>query len=194
MKYVSIDIETTSLDPTCNVILEVGLVFEDMLAKRPIEELPKYRILLPREQYTVTPFIMKLHRELFEELDGLKLDGAPWKQSGSLYTCYPNTLGDVINKIVYIDERFYQPGDSIIAAGKNVGAFDIPFIKRLAPGIKFKHRTLDPMMLYLRPEDEVPPDLKTCAGRAGIELTKHHSAVGDALDVVRLIRRYYEAR
>ena len=42
MKYISIDIETTGLDPENCQILSIGAVIEDTLNQLPFEELPTF--------------------------------------------------------------------------------------------------------------------------------------------------------
>jgi hypothetical protein len=50
------------------------------------------------------------------------------------------------------------------------------------------HRTLDPAILFWRPKDEKLPDSKTYYERAELNGNVAHTAVKDALAVVRLIR------
>ena len=52
MKYVSIDIETTGLDPeTCQTI-QIGAGIEDTNNPLPIEDLPRFKCLVEHPQYT----------------------------------------------------------------------------------------------------------------------------------------------
>jgi hypothetical protein len=78
----------------------------------------------------------------------------------------------------------------IVAAGKNFASFDLQFLKRLWPGEcgMFHYRSLDPMMLFVRPDDEEPPNTEECLKRAGLPSTVTHDAVDDARNVVALIR------
>jgi hypothetical protein len=78
------------------------------------------------------------------------------------------------------------------AAGKNFASFDARFLA-LLPGfadlIKFRHRVIDPAILFWRPlEDERLPDSKACSERAGDDGNVAHTAVQDALAVVRQVR------
>ena len=80
----------------------------------------------------------------------------------------------------------------LLAAGKNFASFDLQFLNQL-PGfrkfIRFKHRFLDPAMLWWDPDlDDGPPDTKTCMERAGLAGEVAHTAIEDALVVVKLIR------
>lgn len=49
MKYVSIDIETTGIDNENTQTLSIGLVVEDTVDIKPIEELPKLEIAILKE-------------------------------------------------------------------------------------------------------------------------------------------------
>ena len=53
MPYVSIDIETTGLDPDTCQILEIGAVWDDWT--KPIDQLPTYRRLVVHSEYRGTP-------------------------------------------------------------------------------------------------------------------------------------------
>jgi len=87
------------------------------------------------------------------------------------------------------------PITTLTVAGKNVSGFDIPFIKTL-PNInevfKFHQRTIDPAILYMDWEnDEVLPNLQNCMGRAGVEGEVTHSAIQDAIDIIKVLRTTY---
>ena len=53
MPYVSIDIETTGLDPESCQMLEIGAVWDDWT--KPIDELPSYRRLVVHKEIAATP-------------------------------------------------------------------------------------------------------------------------------------------
>ena len=58
MKYVSIDIETTGLDPETCQILQVGAVIEDTQNLLPLEELPKFNCIVEHPAYTGSPYAL----------------------------------------------------------------------------------------------------------------------------------------
>lgn len=185
MRYISIDVETTGLDPIKNQLLEVGAVLEDTMVDCPIDELSTFRALIPHDSYFINSYCMRLHVELFKELDDAaeKLGSSNlWCVNDSLYYCKPEMLEDCF-------QAWLASDDKITAAGKNFYGFDHKFITPWLPNIKFRHRALDPVMYYIRKEDEEPPNLATCCQRAGIELKNHHTAVGDAKTVIELIRK-----
>jgi DNA polymerase III epsilon subunit-like protein len=76
-------------------------------------------------------------------------------------------------------------------AGKNFASFDLLFLRQdnsFDYYIKYRHRFLDPAILYWRPGDDTLPDTETCMKRAGIEGKVAHDAIEDAIVVVKLIR------
>lgn len=80
----------------------------------------------------------------------------------------------------------------LILGGKNVGSFDINFLRRI-PGwfenISTSSRFVDPVMLYFDVTDDQLPDLKTCKERAGIEGDVAHYGLEDAMDCLLLVRK-----
>ena len=93
----------------------------------------------------------------------------------------------------------------ITAAGKNAGTFDLPFLAAQGclspdadtisldgppePPVIFRRRILDPCTLYTLPDDTEPPGLADCLKRAGLPEMVMHTAIEDAVQVVRLLRR-----
>jgi hypothetical protein len=79
----------------------------------------------------------------------------------------------------------------INAAGKNFGAFDLPYLQEktdLNKFVKIRHRILDVGPLYMQIGDEAVPGLSTCLKRIGLEGTIAHTAVEDSIDVIKLVR------
>lgn len=64
MPYVSIDIETTGLDPDTCQILEFGAIIDDW--KTPINKLPVFRRVLLYEKVSGSPFAMALNASLLK--------------------------------------------------------------------------------------------------------------------------------
>ena len=178
MLYVSIDIETLGLNPeTCDVI-EFGAIVDDM--KSPISELPRYHVYLtkPKDLYCGEPFAMSMHPKILRRI----ADRTPG------YNYIPHDmLGSNFSEWL---EQYPVP-DKLTVAGKNFMSFDMRFLRRLPyfeTWVKISHRHIDPCMLYALPDDIELPNTKTCLERAGINKEVEHTAVEDALDVVRLIR------
>jgi hypothetical protein len=68
MKYISIDVETTGLDPEFNQILSIGAVIEDTLNPLPFEELPKFHAVIRRESVYGSIFALNLNKDLIQAM------------------------------------------------------------------------------------------------------------------------------
>lgn len=184
MKYVSIDIETLGLNPhTCDVI-EFGAVIDDF--KTPIEKLPTFHCYLtkPGNIYKGEVYAMYMHSKtgIFERIA---------KREEGFYYIPDDLLDGLFADWLYCEEEAFKEDEKIVVAGKNFSAFDLPFLKMLGFGTKTRlhHRTLDPGSMWFDPlTDETPPGLEECLKRAGIEKTVEHTAVEDAIDVIKCIR------
>lgn len=178
--YVSIDIETTGLDPETCQVLSIGAVIDDW--KSPIKELPTFHCYINHGTFTGEPFALSMHSKIFraiaEDIDDPCIR-------------YPDAITDEFDQWLYCN-RIYTDKKRIVVAGKNFGVFDYQFLKRLPnwkSHIHMKHRFIDPGNLYFDPIiDDEPPNTETCMARAGILDKVTHTALEDALMVVRLIR------
>lgn len=182
--YVSIDIETTGLNPDECQTIELAAVI-DFDGKTPIEELPQFNSYIVYDIYKGEPYALQMNAKIFKEIAGLNEEEQLKGDEGHVIDEFWRFLEDNLPE----GEKRYTP------AGKNYASFDKGFLVKLS-GFKelvspmLAHRTLDPGNLYWRPEVDgfVLPDTKKCLERAGLEPTDSHRALGDAIDVVRLIR------
>jgi hypothetical protein len=79
--------------------------------------------------------------------------------------------------------------EKINVAGKNFWGYDRIFLQHNHFIGCFKHRTIDPAILYVDwATDTELPSLSECKKRAGLEPTVAHDALLDAWDVIQLIR------
>ena len=215
MKYISLDIETTGLDPKKNQIVEVGAVLDEIGGTTPIEELPKFRAVLLHDEMVMGDYCAYLHRLLWKEMEivrykyskilnekHFKVEVLEGGTGFDTYYCLPakfeyvfhRWLNDMLDLEIeyYLDtgRPFHDDIIKINVAGKNPGTFDIPFLEAL-PGwqgfVKFRRRVLDPASHCILPDDEHIPDLQECLKRCGFGTVKH-TAVDDAIDIVRVIR------
>ena len=175
MPYVSIDLETTGLNPDCCQILEVGAVYDDW--SKPLKELPVFHRYVVHHAYRGQPYALAMNADILRRLSGVT--------SGEDF-CRPEDIGDQFE--FWLASCGWDTKKPITPAGKNFSSFDLPFLKMVGfPTLK--HRSIDPAMMYWLPlEDEKLPDMKTCMERAGIVGAVAHTAVEDALVVVQLIR------
>jgi oligoribonuclease (3'-5' exoribonuclease) len=68
MKYVSIDIETTGIDNENTQTLSIGLVVEDTVDVKPLEELPQLEIAIVRERIEGEIFAINMNRQLIADI------------------------------------------------------------------------------------------------------------------------------
>lgn len=73
MKYVSIDIETTGIDNENTQTLSIGLVVEDTVDIKPIEELQTLEIAILRERIEGEIFAINMNRQLIADILEYKL-------------------------------------------------------------------------------------------------------------------------
>lgn len=159
MKYISIDVETTGLDPEFNQILSIGAVIEDTLNPIPFEELPKFHAVIKRESVYGSIFALNLNKDLIqamkdysearneelkqevEESFGAKFYNEDEVVEALFQFCFRNNLVESnhdINKTVKIvDGKTYpaltsnMPRVYLNCAGKNFAGFDKKFLEKL---------------------------------------------------------------
>ncbi len=190
MKYISIDIETSGLDPDNCQIIEFGAVIDDM--ETPLEKCPTFRYRVKANHYRGEPYALAMHKEFFEEIG---------KVDGYAYTGPNDLVGGECGLPSYfarwLQSHGVRPKD-FTAAGKNFAEFDAQFIRKLPAfhnweSFKWRHAILDPGPLYVLSTDVKVPDMAECVERAGgLDLYdipgKPHSAVYDATVVCALLR------
>lgn len=176
-EFVSIDIETTGLEPSRHGILQVGAVL-----CRPHEPKQTWPTFCCYPQMTDSvewsDYCVEMHRELVAKRAASRVRMEPACDVADRFRTWL-VCGDI-------------PPKGFVAAGKNFSGFDARFLAYL-PGwselIRPKPRVLDPGPLYWRPEIDgsVLPNLATCLERAGLPSLVTHDAVDDAMQVAELI-------
>jgi len=186
-RYVSIDIETTGLNPEHCQILEIGAVIDDCLT--PIDDCPTFHCYLDHGLILGEPSAVAMHQAIIGRIAS--------HEEG--YDYLPSW--DVAYKFRdFLKQHGLDPeNEPIVVAGKNCASFDARFLSKLTgwnEHIKVHHRILDPAPLYWQPEiDGVKlPNTKICMERAGISIEVVHTAVEDARMVCLLIRHATDRR
>lgn len=182
MKYVSIDIETTGLDPYQCHILEIGAIIEDTNNPQCRNLSPTFHCFIDREQYGGSLFALDMNANLLHRILKAKQNKG-WR---NIVLLKENVVAHRFKRFLY-NHGIAKP----IFAGKNISRFDLRFLCKLPDwgDIQAHHRTLDPTFAYIDwHEDEVPPDTAECKRRAGLGETVSHRALDDAWDIIQLIR------
>lgn len=186
MKYVSIDIETTGLDPFQSQILEIGAVV-DPGDGTSTDKLPVFHCYIVHDIIFGQAYALSMHPTILRRI--------ATQEEGYTYL-RPEEVAPAFDR--FLAENYYESkGEEfgldkrVNAAGKNFAGFDLQFLKQLPEWddfIQIRHRVIDPAMLYWQPGDTRLPDTKECKKRAGLTGDVAHTAVEDAFDVVALVR------
>jgi oligoribonuclease len=180
MRYISIDIETTGLEEERDQIIEIGIVEENTKEEKEIKELKRFHCYVENKRIEGNAYAIGMNAEKIKRIS---------KREPGFNYLKPEEVVDSIKE--WLKEIGYKENERIVIAGKNVGIFDLQFLKRLKgweEELNIHHRVLDPGMMYLDIEDLVPPNLSECKVRAGLESEVSHTAIEDAIDVIKLIR------
>lgn len=187
--YVSIDVETTGLDPNTCQIIEIGMVVEDW--KSPVGELPSLTFLVDPGMVVGEPYALQMNAEILRDIYDLRgCADTNRRGCGDMST----TEGAFREVVAFLSEYFPTEGGKVCfqAAGKNYAGFDRQFLERLPNWPQFinvHHRVLDPGSMYFDPRvDDGVPSTTECLRRAGLDSDVKHRALEDARDVIRLIR------
>jgi oligoribonuclease len=191
MRYISLDLETSGPDPLRHQVLELAVVVEDTKRLFPLDELPSFRRLLRHPELVGTAGALALNARLLAELAAHK-DPAPDH-------CAPTEVLPQLRE--FLLTQGFRPDAKgrvrFVMAGKNVASYDLLFLREL-PGwgslVKSEPATLDPAVFYLNwHKDSRLPSLSICKARAQQQDTEvAHEALADALDVVQLLRPFYQ--
>lgn len=189
MKFLSIDIETTGLDPQKNQILEFGAIAIDT-SYPTVPYIADFRAVFVHQELTGNPIALTMNAELISEINTLlktkdfDYDEFNYNKPNDIYV----RNSEEFQK--YFDEWLESINFTgrITLAGKNLASFDLKFIEAAGIKIKYRHRMIDPAILYVDwATDETLPDLQQCLDRAGIVKSVEHTSLADAGDVAELV-------
>lgn len=186
MKFLSIDIETTGLDPQKNQILEFGAIAIDT-SYPTAPYIAEFRAVFIHQELTGNPIALTMNSELINEINIVLKD-----KDFDYDRAYNQNI--YVRNAEEFQKHFDEWLESInftgrlTLAGKNLASFDLKFIEAAGIKIKYRHRMIDPAILYVDWEkDETLPDLQQCLDRAGIVKSVEHTSLGDAGDVAELV-------
>jgi len=118
MSYVSIDIETTGLDPETCQTLEIGAVFDNWTL--PLDKLPRFHCYVVHKQIVGQPFALALNADILRKLAN------PQKTEDFLP---PSEVADAM--ATWLGRCGWDVSKVVTPAGKNFASFDRQFLKRL---------------------------------------------------------------
>ena len=192
MRYVSLDLEMTGNQPERHQIIELAAVVEDTKRLRPLAELPTFRRAVRHPEYLGTAGALALNARLLQELAHAEPDQSD--------ICSADELLPQLR--AWLLEQGFRPDKkdrvAVTLAGKNIGSFDLLFLRHL-PGwgtlVRAEPALLDPAAFYLNwRKDTRLPTMSICKARAKFaDDTVAHQAVADALDVIQLLRPFYDS-
>ncbi|UPL49322.1 exonuclease domain-containing protein [Hymenobacter sublimis] len=190
MRYLSLDLETSGGKPQRHQVLELAAVVEDTKKLLPLAELPAFRRVVRHPEYVGTAGALALNARLLQELAN---------KEPNPELCTPEELLPQLRE--FLLAHGFKPDKqncvTVTMAGKNIASFDLGFLREL-PGygtlVRAEPAMLDPAAFYLNwRKDTRLPTMQICKARAGFEDdTVAHEALADALDVVQLLRPFYE--
>jgi oligoribonuclease len=183
MRYLSLDLETTGLDPDNCQVLQIGAVVEDTgVDPLPaVEELPAFEALINHKGAVLHGQLpaFAMNAELLKRIVDEHIDEPIFAEE--------NLAWDEL--VSFAEEHLGR--DRWVIAGKNVAGFDL----RFAPGFfleRCHHRSIDAGSVALGAEPSFWNRGAVPALVDLIQLEKGHDAVADARDVVRCLRALTE--
>lgn len=177
MIYVSIDIETTSLIPRPDHVLQVAMIREDteLADITPVEDLPTFSCFVSHEEIKGQAYALQMNAWILKILAGVETEKVPrriipkdaWEERAEIWL------------------SSYCGDSPVVAAGKNVAGFDMQFF---TPEFRkrFAHRTIDVGSVFIDWAKAKPLSLGDIIGHS-----ISHDAVDDARDVIRALRKKY---
>jgi oligoribonuclease len=160
MRYVSIDLETTGLDPENCQVLSIGAVIEDTNDIKPLDELPTFHGVIKRRAISGETYAINMNRDLIQTMvnymESRVEEEKTWIEDTTGMRFYDEQ--EIVQEFYYwlaqngfID--FNEPSSGgyvtmrdgqmvpaitnktkpvhITAAGKNFATFDLKFLEKL---------------------------------------------------------------
>jgi DNA polymerase III alpha subunit (gram-positive type) len=200
MLYVSIDIETSGLNPKKNQILSFGAIIEDTSKSLSFEDCPKFYATVIHRNIKGSPKALLMNMDVIKDIsDYIENDrnDALNNEVGNYNPIFVETFTLTSSFISFLDSNGIKADSrfqryKINVAGKNFAAFDMLFLNNV-PGwlgfIDIRKRILDPAILYFDVNnDDTLPSLDVCKKRANIDGNVSHNALLDAWDVIQVLR------
>lgn len=159
MKYISIDIETTGLDPEKNKVISIAAIIEDTENKLPFDECPKINLAILQNELIGSARAITINKQLISEIADYQDANDETRRLIDIQSDYKFVREDDVAKEFYwwLDENGFGYGlydnsggygvivdgkhkpaingatkpITINVAGKNFATFDMLFLKQL---------------------------------------------------------------
>jgi hypothetical protein len=178
MIYVSIDIETSGLDPLKNQVLSIGAIIEDTKKKLPFQECPKFHSMVVHNEIVGSPRALTINRDLLsvmaEYLESSGEDKTNMETHSEFQFTTPEDVVKEFYDFLFINGYGYDlitggqeirringlilPSFgsrirpiTINVAGKNFATFDKLFLEQLPWWkrlVKVRQRVIDPAIQF----------------------------------------------
>lgn len=192
MNFISIDIETTGLDPEKCQIIEFGAVVVENW-----NIVGKYRRIIWNSEIKGEPFAISMNINIINEFSKF-MSTNDFKEIPGIITEKELTIDFInwINENKFNFETTKKGTIKINVAGKNYSQFDSKFLNKIPNWtnlIEIHRRVLDPSILYFNSmlDKENLPSLEDCKLRSKLfktdEIKVKHRADKDAEDVAILL-------
>lgn len=212
MIICSLDIETTGIDQTHDMILSLGAVLDDTTNVKPLEELPAFHVYINHNTLTGNIYALSMNKNNIDRIIALRKEHQDYifagediqervQRSVEVSNLYKDGLVEDIQSLKEIFEQWLNnhtidsQDKQIVIAGKQAARFDLPFLEKQGFGIdyfynskKFSKRIIDPSILYTTWSEEVLPSTDLCLERSGLNTGIIHDALQDSINVLLLIR------
>ena len=170
MYYISLDIETTGLDPATCQMIEIGAVLENV---GDASEEGVFHRYVVHAIFSGVDYALRMNKDIMARA---KAEGSSPGQALKDFDVWLAEQRHALS--LPTNHKFF-------VAGKNVGSFDFQFFPHEFIRRNFHHRTIDPGSVFMD-WGRGPLSLGELLG-----LKVRHTAIEDARDVVRVLRRAY---
>jgi hypothetical protein len=156
-----------------------------------LADLPKlHRRFFLREPFYGEPYALNLNKNLIEKIKAKDENECPIIFESNLLQEFVDFLSANGYTSVVDDFGFTKINEAVIPAGKNYMGFDRKFLESIQAltRIKMSHRAIDPAILYWKHDDSSLPSSEKCYERAGFSEEVKHTALEDAIGIIRLFR------
>jgi oligoribonuclease (3'-5' exoribonuclease) len=209
MKFISLDLETTGLNPSTDQIIQFAAIMVD--TEQPMEMWPAINLLVHHERYAGEAFALQMNQKILHKIAtakdfdfvvgnspqaGFMLGSSPFPEPKhvyveSLWLTYSSFIHHYTNIPISRQKNVY--------AGFNIGCFDMQFLfNHISQSWGNHHRYLEVSPLYMgmkKNNNKVPSSSEVVRDLLGEEVS--HDALQDALQAAKcakIILDYYKER